>query len=229
MNGNDVLVAAVREIGYREGKGKSNKFGAWYGMNGAAWCMMFVQWCYDQAGAPLPCRTASCGALLRWYKANQPECITKNPVPGCVVIFDFPGGADTDHTGLFVSRTADTVTTIDGNTGDTSQSNGGWVQQKTRKTSYAKPIYIVPRCLGGGQKEETMTGKEIYEKLTEYLGAQSAPDWAKAELAEAVELGITDGTAPQTLIPRYQAAIMAKRAAQATLGKAKVIEQTQKK
>jgi len=36
----------------------------------------------------------------------------------------------------------------------------------------------------------------------------------QAELAEAVALGITDGKNPMQLIPRYQAAIMAKRAAQ---------------
>ena len=36
----------------------------------------------------------------------------------------------------------------------------------------------------------------------------------RMELAEAVALGITDGTNPMQLIPRYQAAIMAKRAAQ---------------
>ena len=35
---------------------------------------------------------------------------------------------------------------------------------------------------------------------------------AKEELEEAVKLGITDGKEPMQLIPRYQAAIMAKRA-----------------
>ena len=34
------------------------------------------------------------------------------------------------------------------------------------------------------------------------------------ELEEAVAMGITDGTDPMGLIPRYQAAIMAKRAVQ---------------
>lgn len=48
----------------------------------------------------------------------------------------------------------------------------------------------------------------------DYLGTLSAPDWAKEELAEAKRLGITDGTRPMQLIPRYQAAIMAKRAMQ---------------
>ena len=38
------------------------------------------------------------------------------------------------------------------------------------------------------------------------------PDWAKKEMEEAKAMGITDGTNPMQLIPRYQAAIMAKRA-----------------
>ena len=57
-----------------------------------------------------------------------------------------------------------------------------------------------------------MSGEEIYNKLQEYLGKQPLPSWAKAELEEAKALGITDGKNPMQLIPRYQAAIMAKRA-----------------
>ena len=59
-----------------------------------------------------------------------------------------------------------------------------------------------------------MTGKEIYDALNDYLKKQPVPAWARAELAEAMEMGITDGKEPMALIPRYQAAIMAKRAAE---------------
>lgn len=61
-------------------------------------------------------------------------------------------------------------------------------------------------------EEENMTGEQIYRKLNEYLAGQPAPDWAREELAEAVTMGITDGARPMELVPRYQAAIMAKRA-----------------
>lgn len=60
-------------------------------------------------------------------------------------------------------------------------------------------------------EEDNMTGEQIYKALNEYLREQDCPEWAKAELQEAVELGITDGSRPCELIPRYQAAIMAKR------------------
>jgi N-acetyl-anhydromuramyl-L-alanine amidase AmpD len=64
------------------------------------------------------------------------------------------------------------------------------------------------------KEDDDMTGEEIYEKLCGYLREQPCPDWAQAELQEAVDAGITDGTRPCELIPRYQAAIMAKRAKQ---------------
>lgn len=68
-------------------------------------------------------------------------------------------------------------------------------------------------ALGDGDfEEENMTGEQIYNRLNDYLRAQPAPEWAKAELEQAVAMGITDGTRPMELIPRYQAAIMAKRA-----------------
>lgn len=62
-------------------------------------------------------------------------------------------------------------------------------------------------------EEDDMTGEEIYKRLQAYLAKQPLPDWAKDEFDEAVSMGITDGTRPLELVPRYQAAIMAKRAA----------------
>ena len=64
------------------------------------------------------------------------------------------------------------------------------------------------------EKEDVMTGEQIYNELQAYLSTQQPPVWALKELAEAVQMGITDGSNPMGLIPRYQAAIMAKRAAQ---------------
>lgn len=67
-----------------------------------------------------------------------------------------------------------------------------------------------PTIAGGGKVD--MTGEEIYKELQQYLGEQKLPDWANKEMEEAKAMGITDGTNPMQLIPRYQAAIMAKRA-----------------
>ena len=65
------------------------------------------------------------------------------------------------------------------------------------------------------EQEETMTGKEIYDALNAYTATLPVPDWAKKELEDAKAAGITDGTNPMQLIPKYQAAIMALRAKKA--------------
>lgn len=60
--------------------------------------------------------------------------------------------------------------------------------------------------------EDTMTGEEIYNSLIEYTNSLEMPKWASTDWKAAQEAGITDGSNPCGLIPRYQAAIMALRA-----------------
>lgn len=232
----DVLDVARGELGNTEHPAGSNRtrYGKWMGLDGQPWCMSFVQWCFDQAGQPLLCRTGSCSALLNWYRKNRPACIVDQPRPGDIIIYSF------GHTGMVESAAAGTVTAIEGNTsaGDGgSQDNGGGVFRRTRSRSLVK-AYIRPfgEETGSGKltddgegsnpgkgtddgeettiKEENMTGEAIYRALQDYLGRQPVPAWAERELAEAIQLGITDGGEPMQLIPRYQAAILAKRAAE---------------
>lgn len=79
-------------------------------------------------------------------------------------------------------------------------------------------VQMVQNNLNGGttaekEEDEMMTGEQIYNALNEYTATLSLPDWAKDEYQKAVDKGVTDGTDPMELIPRYQAAIMALRAA----------------
>ena len=185
--GDELLAIAAREIGYREGKNSANKFGAWFGLDYVPWCMIFVQWVYAQAGIPLPYRTGSCGLLLDWYKAHDPACVTTFPVPGCIVIFDFPGTKyRTDHTGLFVKKTVETVTTIDGNTSGGNDANGGWVQQRTRPLSYANPVYIIPRELVKAE-EDGMDIDKLIEGLTPEQARKLAAKLPKEERYNSLE------------------------------------------
>lgn len=205
VTGNEILAIACKDLGYHEGKNKDNKFGKWYGMNNVAWCMQSVQYWYAQANDKLPYKTASCSALLSWYKHNQPECIVSEPVKGCLVIFDLPNTSSlTDHVGLFESMSGNYITTIDGNTSSTNDANGGYVNRRTRKKNYVH-AYIKPREL------IEMTDKEVYEAFMRHAATLTVPDWAKEELQEAVNLGITDGNNPMIPTPKYQAAIMDKR------------------
>lgn len=139
MDANKVLAVARGELGNTESPAGSNrtKYGKWFGLDGYAWCMMFVMWVFAQVGALklLPKRTASCGDLMRAAKAAG--CwVTKDYRPGDVVIYDFPGGAATDHTGIIEKVTLTGVVAIEGNTSQSgSQSNGGMVCRKTRPYS----------------------------------------------------------------------------------------------
>ena len=216
--GKDVLKVAAGELGITESPANSNnvKYNTWFygrAVRDTAntkypWCMAFVQWCFDQAGCRLPHITASCSNLLSWYRTYQPERVVQDPKPRDIIIYNF------GHTGIVESTTAGTVTAIEGNTsaGESgSQSNGGGVFRRVRSkslvTAYIRPL--------NNYEEDTMTGKEIYDALNGYLSKQPAPAWAREELEEAKKLGITDGKEPMALIPRYQAAIMAKRAREA--------------
>lgn len=204
----ELLAVAVGELGTCESPAGSNrtKYGRWMLLDGQPWCMSFVQWCCAQAGVPLALRTGSCSALLNWYRGNNPKRIVTEPQPGDIIIYTF------GHTGILESAAAGTVTAIEGNTSpgsSGSQDNGGGVYRRTRSRSLVR-AYIRPDFT----EEDDMTGEEIYEKIQDHLSKQPLPDWAKEELAEAVALGITDGKNPMQLVPRYQAAIMAKRAAQ---------------
>ena len=139
MTAEEVLAIARGELGEKESPANSNrtKYGKWFGLDGYAWCMMFVMWVFAQVGALklLPKRTASSGDLMRAAKAAG--CwVTKDYRPGDVVIYDFPGGAATDHTGIIEKVTLTGVVAIEGNTSQSgSQSNGGMVCRKTRPYS----------------------------------------------------------------------------------------------
>ena len=142
-----VLAAARAELGVKESPANSNrvKYNTWYygrAVSGAAypWCMTFVQWAFDKAGEALPYKTASCSALLGWYRSKRPDCVAETPRPGDIGIYDF------GHTGIVEAAGDGTVTAIEGNTSPGtagSQSNGGMVCRRTRKTS-AVTAYIRP-------------------------------------------------------------------------------------
>lgn len=193
MTGADVLRVAARQIGVCEQPAGSNNvpYNTWYyghPVHGPEypWCMTFVQWVYTQAGGVLPFLTASCGSLLRWYRDHQPDCIKPEPVPGCIVIFDLPGtSSTTDHTGLFVALEDGMIKTIDGNTGSGNDANGGCVQQRKRKVSEVKPVYIVPREL----KEEKRMDR--YDNMAEI---RAAAPWAVDTVTKLIECGALTGT-----------------------------------
>lgn len=218
---NELLTITRRQTGVCECPPDSNscRYNTWYygrevSGKGYPWCMVFVQWCFDQARVPLPARTASCGTLMNAAKQFG-TWVTRDFQPCDVVIYDFSGKKrTTEHCGIVEQVIPGYgVQAIEGNTSEAgSQSNGGMVCRKNRPSKYI--IGAVRPQLEQEEKEDIMTGKEIYDALQDYLKTQTVPAGVQEEYQEAIQMGVTDGTNPCQLVPRWQAALMAKRAAE---------------
>ena len=200
-SGRNVLEIARAELGQTEQPAGSNrtKYGAWFGLDGYPWCMMFVQWCFDQAGQPLPYKTASCSALLNWYRKNQPERIVTEPQPCDIIIYNF------GHTGIVAGAADHTVTAVEGNTSPSnagSQDNGGGVYRRTRNkttvTAYIRPF-------DGGEQEDDMDQEKFNQMFRTAMEAyrnelrdNDSGAWSKEARDFAVASGLFagSGTAP---------------------------------
>ena len=184
-----LLQIARQELGNTESPAGSNrtKYGKWFGLDGHAWCMSFVQWCFDRAGVPLPEKTGSCGALMR--AAQAADCwVTANFQPGDVVIYDFSGKQKTtQHCGIVEFPLPDYgVQAIEGNTSQSgSQDNGGMVCRKNRPS---KCIIGAVRPTFDPEKKEENDTMTIYKTLND------VPGWYKPAVQKAVDKGALTGT-----------------------------------
>ena len=145
---NKIIATAKSQIGTTESPSGSNnvKYNEAYGQNGIPWCCTFVWWVFREAGYSNLFfgggRTASCTTLMNYYK-NQGKT-SSTPHVGSLVFFQFDSDSYADHIGIITAVNNDgTITTIEGNTGNGNDTNGGAVMRRTRSTSivmtYAYP------------------------------------------------------------------------------------------
>jgi len=148
-----VVSIAAGQVGYKEGRNNSNKYGAAYGMNNVSWCMEFIWWCFKQAGMDWY-KTASCTACYKHYasRAVSRDALRK----GDIVFFDWDHSGDCDHVGIVESVGSSRITTIEGNTSSGnagSQSNGDGVYRRYRTRSQIakaiRPAYDAETSGGG--------------------------------------------------------------------------------
>lgn len=141
---NAVLEVARLQLGVIEFPANSNKvkYNEWYygkPVSGQAypWCMAFVQWVFSEAGFSL-FRTASCSALLSQYRKYAADQIVSSGYrAGDILLFDFSGKrSKTEHVGICTGCDGSYVYTIEGNTGSTSETNGGAVMERKRPIKY---------------------------------------------------------------------------------------------
>ena len=115
-------------------------------------------------------KTVSCDTFRSWAeKSGLWYSYKANPQQGDLVIFDFSGNhSRNQHVGILVSRTGDTITTIEGNTSVTSDDNGGAVMRRTRHTSKVTG-YIRPKWTA------TQTAAKLLEIAASQVGIKEVP------------------------------------------------------
>ena len=177
----EILAVARGELGYKESPAGSNrtKYGAWFGLNGHPWCMMFIQWVFAQAGVELPVKTASCSALMSYAQAHG-QWVTSGYRAGDIVILDIPGNTvKTDHCGLVVTPLTTGVRTIEGNTGTGNDANGGEVMERTRPANWIVGAY-----------------RPIYDEednVVRYTYLKDVPDKFRPTIEKLMDAGIIQG------------------------------------
>ena len=182
----ELLDIARKQIGVKESPPSSNnvRYNTWYygrEVSGSAypWCAVFAAWVFYQAKVKLPIRTASCGALMRAAQSAG-QWVTGDYRPGDVVIYDFPGGAKTDHCGIVESVDGTYISAIEGNTSSASDADGGAVERRARKFSQivgaVRPTY----------------DKEVDE--VRYNTVEECPDWARETIQKLVDKEYLNGT-----------------------------------
>ncbi|MCI8409095.1 MAG: CHAP domain-containing protein [Lachnospiraceae bacterium] len=166
----DIVDVAIGEIGYKEQGDNRTKYGAWYGMNGAAWCHMFVSWCANQAGVSTSVvpKTASTSSGMAWFK-NKGLFKYKGkytPKRGDIVYFK----TGRSHVGIVEKVSGSTLHTIEGNTSD-KVARRTYSLSNATITGYGVPKYANLNETGTGSSTGSFskTEKKTSELELKYL------------------------------------------------------------
>jgi hypothetical protein len=138
----DVIRVESSQVGTHESGSNRTPYGAWYGMNGVAWCDIFQSWGFAQANAlsAIGGKFSLTTAHAMWFKAKGRWGQT--PQIGALVFYDWGGGksiAGIDHVELVIGLSGGNLTTIGGNSSDA-------VRQRERNATayvvgYGYPLY----------------------------------------------------------------------------------------
>lgn len=178
-----------------------------------SWCAVFMWWLFRECGISGLYyggkKTAYVPALISW--ARQAGLLVDTPRPGDLVCFDFNANGVADHIGICESWDGACVTTIDGNTGTTSEANGGCVMRRRREKKYIVAI-IRPKYEEDAEMSEEQIRKIVREELIKYLAelGNKEPDqaWQREWILKAKDAGVSDGTRPLALCTRVEVMTM---------------------
>lgn len=148
-----VIAIARKELGVTESPPFSNrqKYGLWYGMNGAPWCAMYVSWVFWHSGNPLPKITtkkgfAYCPELERYGRETGTyHSGTRGIKRGDIILFSF-GKTRADHVAIVQGVLPDgRIHTIEGNTNAGGSRTGGGVYELYRRSGIKGYVSVAPK------------------------------------------------------------------------------------
>lgn len=150
----------VRKAPYRS----PNAFTRWYGFGGQAvsWCAIFVYYCLAHTGGKTLMSGCSnkayCPTIWNWgKKKGYAHGSGSQARLGDLVLFDWQKDGVCDHIGFVIKDNGNgTVTTVEGNTSNTNNGNGGCVQIRTRNKSIIKGFIRLPY-----EKEKKIIGRGL--------------------------------------------------------------------
>jgi len=143
--GRAALAEALKHLGVKETPPGSNRtpFGAWFGVDGVAWCNIFVSYCFS-VGASYTITSGFAGPGVypkgctyvptteAWLRVAGMWLGRVEPQPGDIAIYNWDGG-EADHIGIVESYLGNgSFTAIEGNTELANDSNGDQVMRRTR-------------------------------------------------------------------------------------------------
>ncbi|MFF8629693.1 peptidoglycan-binding protein [Streptomyces werraensis] len=201
-----VLSIAKGEVGTKETYSaghwvNNSKYNRWFGKipgysqdgYGWPWCAAFVAWVADEAGVEdLYPRSASCSYGVAWFK-NKGRW-SEYPAIGAQVFFGSGGGT---HTGIVVAYTADTVTTVEGNTNTNNSPEGDGVYKRThnRRNPYVYGYGLPKFSEGITTADPSKKGKSGFH----YAEKASAPVGASTSKPAPSKVKVVTVKAGQTL------------------------------
>ena len=143
--GEAALAVAKQYVGVKENPPDSNRvmFSEWYGITGP-WCAMFVTFCFVKAGSKAferAKRWAYCPYMLQDARQNRNGLTVVEHAQvrtGDVCLFSWNRDGVANHVGIVVTPPGKgtVFTSIEGNTSDSSDSDGGEVMIRQRSSYY---------------------------------------------------------------------------------------------
>lgn len=144
-----IISKAVSHLGYKEGANNDNKFAKVAGHpNQQPWCATFICAIFKEAGfGDLVVNSPACVAFEAWGVAKKLVVPLDKAKRGDLVLFDFDGKKMPQHIGIAIhdyDPVRKMIQTIEGNTGDTNQTNGDGVYKKNRQAEFVRAVIRPP-------------------------------------------------------------------------------------